>query len=326
MTSTKKKEVDKCEAAVEIKTRAEVNDIVIDGKAVFSIAKGKTRVHFKRCTKGKHEDSKTFCKIHAENSLHGGNVLTFEEVMKNDTALKVNRDKLLEAKTKSDDDPNPVFRIIVSNDIKKSFKDIIQRRNEKPAKKQDDKKTTDKKEEKVKVEKEEEVKVEEEVKEEDEKEDDTKEEDNEEEKQSDNEVANDDNDKEEKQSSDKEDNEEATSDKEEDEGMEVDELLTKKGEKLGLDKDTQTVYREDSSDGQSEEIGKLYEVKEKDAPISHEGKQCIVGKEYEEKNVKYMRCVLSNKLYSVEKSGALKLAGTIKKDGSKFKITLNNRK
>lgn len=307
--SASKKNVDKCTAAVLIKTRSEVNDIVLDGKAVFSIAKGKTREYYKRCTKSKHEDSKQFCKIHEENSLHGHGIMTFADIMKSDTALQVDKDKLLDAKTKSDDDPMPIFRIIASNETKKMFKDLMNKRNEKNAKKET--KTVAEEGKKPTVKKEPEPEPEPEQASSDKEEEKTEEQ--EEEKP-------DEEEKTEEQEEDKAE-EKAESDEDNDDEKEVEEIKTKKGEALGFDKETKSIYRSDS-DGDAEEIGTLFEVKEKDAPISYETKQCIVGKEFEEKNVKYMRCVLSDKLYLIEKGGSLKFVGTVKKDGKGYKAIL----
>ena len=139
MASTKKKDVPKCIAAITIKTKAEVNDVVSDGKTVFSIAKGpSSRTYYKRCTKSRHEDSKEFCKVHHDGSLHG-NVMTFEEVMKNDTALQVSSDKLLETKSKSNDDPEPIIILKITPELKKMFENLIEKKNEKIEKKSDKK-------------------------------------------------------------------------------------------------------------------------------------------------------------------------------------------
>ena len=91
---------------------------------------------------------------------------------------------------------------------------------------------------------------------------------------------------------------EKSDDNDDEDATEAIEITTSDGKTFYLDENSKKIYDMDS-DGESNYLGDLLVVKDKNAPISYNGDNCIVSKKYEVDDNEFILCVYSDKLYKL---------------------------
>lgn len=113
--------------------------------------------------------------------------------------------------------------------------------------------------------------------------------------------------------------EDSGEDADEDDEIEAVEITTNDGQTFGLLENTMTVYTPDG-----DEMGKFVKVDDDDSCVTFKDEQYIIAKDIPYKGDTYFRCVISNKAYSMDGDGDVKICGkVVKTTKGKLKVKLS---